>query len=328
MKYLGIKIKETAAANQGGAMESNGASRENKFFSAYLMMMVICGSLLCITPMAAQELSADSSHVFNPDGIELIFVEGTGVGITEIHSFYIGKFPVTQAQWRAVMGNNPSRFGGRNLPVERVSWHDAQEFISNLNARTGRNYRLPTSTEWGFAARGGTASRGYEFSGSNNIDDVGWYRRNSRRRTQNVGTKQPNELGIYDMTGNVWEWSQDLSDRSNRHRTLRGGSWYSNANNCRVAVLYNTDPNQRLDNIGFRVVLPINEEYVDIDAVGDENEKPVVVASIQQVQRNVPVSTNVQQAGNMAFGGNIVFGTGSILGENYWLKKSLRCYEK
>lgn len=122
-----------------------------------------------------------------------------------LNSYYICKYEVTQALWRAVMGSNPSYFKGDNLPVEQVSWNDCQTFINRLNSYTGRNFRLPTEAEWEFAARGGNYSRRYKYSGSNYIGDVAWYSDNSDSRTHPVGTKQANEIGLHDMSGNVYE---------------------------------------------------------------------------------------------------------------------------
>jgi len=191
--------------------------------------------------------------------IEMIFVEGNNA----INSFYIGKYEVTQGLWRAVMGyrrpapfsfqyNHPSLFrrGALNHPVENVSWWEVQDFIRRLNTLTGRNFRLPTEAEWEFAARGGNYSRGYEFSGSNNINDVAWYILNSNRRTQPVGTLQPNELGIHDMTGNVWEWTQ-CRERSNR--VVRGGSLVDTAERSKISFRHWQAPEYTFYNIGFRL---------------------------------------------------------------------------
>ena len=129
--------------------------------------------------------------------------------VTMTNDYYIGRYEVTQALWQAVMGSNPSKFKGDDLPVETVNWGDCQDFISKLNAMTDKRFRLPTEAEWEYAARGGKKSRGYKYSGSKTLGDVAWYEGNSGSKTHAVGTKQPNELGIYDMTGNVYEWCQD-----------------------------------------------------------------------------------------------------------------------
>ena len=145
--------------------------------------------------------------------------------VTLTNDYYIGKYEVTQALWQAVMGNNPSEFKGDNLPVENVSWNDCQKFISKLNLITGKTFRFPTEAEWEYAARGGKKSRGYQYSGSNNLSDVAWYYKNSGIKTHAVGTKQANELGIYDMSGNVSEWCQDrYGDYSKSSQTNPKGS--------------------------------------------------------------------------------------------------------
>ena len=183
-------------------------------------------------------------------------------------SYYIGKTEVTQALWKAVMGSNPSNWTGDNLPVERVSWNDCQEFIRKLNALTGQKFRLPTEAEWEYAARGGSKSRGYKYSGSNTIGDVAWYDGNSGDKTHPVGTKAPNELGIYDMSGNVLEWCSDWygnyssasqtnpkGPTSGSYRVLRGGGWYSLAGFCRVSNRSYDSPDLRYYSLGVRLAL-------------------------------------------------------------------------
>ena len=188
--------------------------------------------------------------------------------VTLTNDYYIGKYEVTQALWKAVMGNNPSNFKGDNLPVEKVSWDDCQEFINKLNRITGKTFRLPTEAEWEYAARGGKKSRGYQYSGSNNISDVAWYSDNSGNMTNDVGSKQANELGIYDMTGNVWEWCQDRYGRydsfsqvnptganSGSDRVYRGGSWSYAARYCRSSFRLRITSGYRRSFLGFRLVL-------------------------------------------------------------------------
>ena len=187
-----------------------------------------------------------------------------------LSSYAIGKHEVTQALWQAVMGGNPSKFKGNNLrPVECVSWGDCQEFISKLNSITGKSFRLPTEAEWEFAARGGKKSKGYKYSGSNNLDEVAWYDGNSGNQTHPVGTKRPNELGIYDMSGNVWEWCSDYwgnyqsspstnptGPSSGGDRVLRGGGWLDHARGCRVSYRCRGGPGGRDYGLGLRLVLP------------------------------------------------------------------------
>ena len=179
--------------------------------------------------------------------------------------FFLGKYEVTQAEWRAEMGTNPAQFSscGPNCPVERVSWDDVQEFIRNLNAAVGEErYRLPTEAEWEYAARAGTSGDRY-----GNLDAIAWYEDNSGRRTHPVGQKEPNAWGLYDMLGNVWEWVGDwygdypggsVTDprgpRSGSYRVVRGGSWFVGAGGCRASGRGNASPGIRARNLGFRLL--------------------------------------------------------------------------
>ena len=186
----------------------------------------------------------------------------------ELSSFSICKFEVTQELWEAVMGSNPSHFQGARLPVEQVSWNDCQEFIQKLRQLTGKNYRLPTEAEWEYAARGGGSSRGYKYSGGNDPNIVSWYGDNSNSTTHEVGTKRANELGLFDMSGNVWEWCQDWYDEypsgkqvdpqgpsSGSGRVRRGGGWGREASYCRVSCRLNPAPDFRSILLGLRLAL-------------------------------------------------------------------------
>lgn len=185
-----------------------------------------------------------------------------------LSDYYIGETQVTQALWKAVMGKDPSNWIGDDLPVEQVSWEDAHEFIKKLNEETGRTFRLPTEAEWEYAARGGKNSKRYKYSGSNRIDEVAWYDGNSGGKTHPVKEKKANELGLYDMSGNVLEWCNDWygeysSDaqpnpqgpKKGSYRVLRGGSWDFNAWNCRVSYRCYDTPMYRDDGVGFRLVM-------------------------------------------------------------------------
>ena len=179
-----------------------------------------------------------------------------------VSNYYIGETEVTQALWKEVMGYNPSYSQSDNLlPVENVSWDDVQDFIKRLNQLTGRTFRLPTEAEWEYAARGGNRSRGYKYSGGNDIGAVAWYDGNSGYKTHLVKCLQANELGLYDMSGNVWEWCEDCwrSDYNSgadcSGRVLRGGSWSYSARYCRVSDRGNITPSTHAYNGGFRLVL-------------------------------------------------------------------------
>ncbi len=230
--------------------------------------------------------SAFVNRVFAVDGVEfkMVAVEGGTFQMSEnrtwqdgtIHDvnlsdYYIGETEVTQELWLAVMSTNPSRFKGNSQrPVESVSWDDCQEFIVRLNEMTGMNFRLPTEAEWEYAARGGNCSQGYKYSGSDNIDEVAWYWNNSDRTTHPVKCKNSNELGLYDMSGNVWEWCSDwyssdyysISPKDNPQgpssgsgRVLRGGSWYDISGNCHAVTRDNCDSDYRDDGYGLRLAL-------------------------------------------------------------------------
>ena len=227
------------------------------------------------------KFSRNQTITVNGVSFEMVYVEGgsfdmgsdTEYNEKPVHSvtlsdYYIGKCEVTQELWEAVMGSNPSNFRGAQNPVESVSWNDCQNFIKKLNSLTGRTFRLPTEAEWEYAARGGKKSSHYKYSGSDNIDDVAWYDDNSGDKTRPVGTKSPNELGIYDMSGNVYEWCSDWwgyysagaqtnpqGPSSSSGRVLRGGTWDGYAGLCRVLSRYTDLPSYSYSSRGLRLVL-------------------------------------------------------------------------
>ena len=186
-----------------------------------------------------------------------------------LSTYYIGKYEVTQAEWQAVMGTNPSCFKGDNLPVDCVSWDNCQEFIRKLNELTGKQFRFPTEAEWEYAARGGKRSYGVKYAGDNDIDNVAWYEGNSNGTTHPVGQKRANELGLYDMSGNVEEWCQNWrgsyssasqtnpqGPATGRNRVLRGGSWHDDAWCCRLSCRNSFDPDISFSKFGLRLALP------------------------------------------------------------------------
>lgn len=232
------------------------------------------------------------TQTVNGVSFKMIYVEGSSFDMgrndgnstekpvhrVKIKNFYMGETEVTQALWNAVMGNNPSHFKGDNLPVESISWNDAQVFIAKLNRLTGRTFRLPTEAEWEYAARGGNKSKGYTYSGSDNIDAVAWYGGNAFE-THHTGRKQANELGLFDMSGNVFEWCQDRpgggdytgapidgsawiigDEESNPFHVMRGGAYMFPNETCRTTFRFGSDDGDMLFEkfktfIGFRLVL-------------------------------------------------------------------------
>jgi formylglycine-generating enzyme required for sulfatase activity len=236
---------------------------------------------------SAPTIITPSPLITNSIGMELIlispgeFLMGSEDGgswekpVRRVHisqPFYLGKYPVTQAQWQAVMGNNPSHFtGDLNRPVEQVSWEDAQEFLRKLNERekSGKPYRLPTEAEWEYAARAGTTTTYCFGDDPQRLGEYAWYSENSGSKTHPVGQLKSNAWGLYDIHGNVWEWVQDwfaedfYRQRSNpdrdpqgpdngQYRVLRGGSWNLVAWGVRVADRYWYEPGSRHANVGFR----------------------------------------------------------------------------
>ena len=193
-----------------------------------------------------------------------------------VDDFYIGQHLISQQIWREIMDSKPSHWQGDARPVEKISWEDAQEFIAKLNQILNlsgeKAYRLPTSAEWEFAARGGIYALKTPFSGGDDLHKLGWYDENSTRQTHPLALKIPNELGLYDMSGNLLEWCQDwygsdyyqdclnqglvknpTGPKSGSYRVLRGGSWYGIARSCGVGIRYGHRPDARGDNIGFRL---------------------------------------------------------------------------
>lgn len=235
--------------------------------------------------IAASAVAQNKTFTVNGIAFEMVYVEGGSfnMGCTNergecqvdempvhkvtVDDYYIGQFEVTQELWQAVMDDNPSSFQGTDRPVEQVNWKDCQDFIKELNLLTGEKFRLPTEAEWEYAAIGGNQSKGFQFSGANKIAKIAWTKENSEKATHPVGQKSPNELGIYDMSGNVFEWCQDAySSYSSEsqvnpvnyggsYRVVRGGSWRSNAKQARSAYRDNANPGLRYNIIGLRLAL-------------------------------------------------------------------------
>ena len=248
---------EVTVGNQTPTPQPGGTTTYTVNGVSFKMVSVTGGTF----KMGAQKTSSGSAN-YDDDADD----DEAPVHNVTLSDYKIGETEVTQELYQAVMGTNPSNWLGAKLPVEKVSWNDCQTFITKLNAATGQTFRLPTEAEWEFAARGGTKSQGYKYSGSNTLGDVAWYTDNSGSKTHEVGTKQPNELGLYDMSGNVYEWCQDWfgdyssSAQSNptgatsgSYRVRRGGSWNFTARCCRVTYRLSNTPTYAYSYLGFRL---------------------------------------------------------------------------
>jgi len=253
---------------------------------------VILLMFLLIQPVVAIESSSTGDNFVRIEGGTFQMGSNNGnddekpVHIVTVKSFSMGKYPVTQKEWTEIMGNNLCHFKGENLPVENVSWHEAVEYCNKRSLKEGlspvysgsgdnitcdwnaNGYRLPTEAEWEYAAKGGNKDKIlFEYSGSNSMEAVAWYDKNSEGSTHPVGTKEPNSLGLYDMSGNVWEWcwdwyrsysSQDQKDPkgalSGSHRVMRGGSWRYEGRYLRSSYRGFVIPSRRYSYFGFRLV--------------------------------------------------------------------------
>jgi len=225
----------------------------------------------------------ESNALKDKINIEMVFVKGGSFEMgnkkdliinkhykVKLNGFYIGKYEITQKIWTLVMGNNPSYFKGENLPVEQVSWHEVQIFLKKLNKLTDKKYRLPTEAEWEYAAKGGEKSKNFKFAGSNNVDEVAWYKKNSNKKTHPVGKKKSNELGIFDMSGNVSEWCGDWHSKdfyqgsylvnpqgppTGIMKNTRGGFWISYGPSCNISERSGFVAKDAGSAVGFRVAL-------------------------------------------------------------------------
>ena len=268
-KEVTIDISEGQTATLTGSLEKVAFDGNNKTFTVkgvtFTMVAVEGGTFMM---GATSEQGSDAHYGEKP------------VHQVTLSSYYIGQTEVTQALWKAVMGTTISEqrdkvgtswslYGeGDNFPMYYISWDDCQTFVSKLNQLTGKRFRLPTEAEWEYACRGGKKSRGYKYSGSNTIRDVAWYIGNSSDGAYSVATKSPNELGIYDMSGNVHEWCQDWKDSysnaaqtnptgasSGSNRVIRGGCWSFSAEYCRSSSRFSGTPDGRFRYLGLRLAL-------------------------------------------------------------------------
>ncbi len=241
-----------------------------------MLGMVLCNSNAMAQNEAIQMVFVKGGSFQMGGNYELNMVPGAHNFVKPIHtvtvgSFSIGKYELTQKQWVSVMNSNPSKHKNcDDCPVDNVSWDDVQQFLSKLNSKTGKHYRLPTEAEWEYAARGGNKSKGFTYSGSNNVKEVAWFDHASGFVSHKCGQKKPNELGIYDMSGNIYEWCSDWYDGSyylnspkqspkgpstGEFRVQRGGCFDRGILSCRVSYRYEGEPNRPWPTDGFRVVL-------------------------------------------------------------------------
>jgi formylglycine-generating enzyme required for sulfatase activity len=289
---------QTVVDTQRIYVEQSAAAPEAKKTEAYKIWLLV-GPMLLIGALVSgaalwrffRRRPADFEETVNGVTFKMIAVEGGTftMGCTEeqggecegwekpahqvtLSSFHIGETVVTQGLWRQVMESNPSKFVGCDeCPVEMASWNDSQRFIEKLNRLTGKRFRLPTEAEWEFAARGGNCSCGYKYSGSNHIDEIAWYKGNSNAKPQPVKRKRSNELGLYDMSGNVWEFCSDILGPytmesqinpkgaiSGSTRVGRGGSWSDDPHFCRISRRGDGNPDVCFEHLGFRLACDLN----------------------------------------------------------------------
>jgi len=246
------------------------------------MKIIFIAILIALTNCKANAQEAGDSAILMPAMVLVeggAFKMGSNDGLKNerpvhnitLRSFYIGRYEVTQALWKKVMGSNCAHFAGcDNCPEEEVTPEQIQLFLTKLNQQTGKHYRLPTEAEWEYAASGGNKSKGYKYSGSDSLGEVAWYEDNSGNKTHPVGQKKPNEIGIYDMSGNVWELCGDwfdshyyskspatnpLNDKKTAHRVVRGGSWRSPKERCYSKARNRNINDHHKQNGGFRLAL-------------------------------------------------------------------------
>ncbi len=276
----------------------------------FWMPVVVLGLWLCGGSVKAQSVT-EPEMIFVAGGtftMGCTYEQGIDCATDEkpshevqITGFTIAKYEVTQALWKQIMGSNPSRFKGDSLPVENVSWDDVQVFLQRLNAKTGKNYRLPTEAEWEYAARGGQQSRQSQYAGGFELETVAWCSTNSENTTHNVGGRQPNELGLYDMSGNVWEWCGDYygtypadkqtnptGAKKGSARVLRGGCYAAIGRQCRVATRKSLFQGGKDYMTGFRL------------AMDDDREAQAAAAAAAAEQERIAAEKAAEEAARQA----------------------------